>query len=46
MATYAPDQMVRAINRYFDEREAKPGGYEYKSFYLFIEKGLEFYAEA
>jgi hypothetical protein len=45
MATYTPDQMVRGINKYFDEREKKPGGYEYKSFYLFIEKGLEFYVE-
>jgi hypothetical protein len=45
MATYTPDQMVKAIDRYFEERKAKPGGYEYKSFYLFVEKGLEFYVE-
>ncbi|MDR3173381.1 MAG: hypothetical protein LBU19_03945 [Treponema sp.] len=46
MATYRPGQMVRAIDKYFKEREEKPGGYEYKSFYLFVEKGMEFYAEA
>jgi hypothetical protein len=45
MATYTPDQIVRAIDLYFEERKAKPDGYEYKSFYLFIEKGVEFYAE-
>jgi hypothetical protein len=46
MATYTPEQMVGAIDRYFKEREEKPDGYEYKSFYLFVEKGLEFYVEA
>jgi hypothetical protein len=45
MATYTAEQMVGAIRKYFKEREAKPGGYEYKSFYLFVEKGMEFYAE-
>jgi hypothetical protein len=45
MATYTPEQMVRGIDRYFEEREAKPDGYEYKSFYLFVEKGMEFYVE-
>jgi hypothetical protein len=45
MATYTPDQMVRAIDQYFEEREKKPDGYEYKSFYLFVEKGMEFYVE-
>jgi E3 ubiquitin-protein ligase DOA10 len=45
MATYTPKQMVKAINKYFDEREKKPNGYEYKSFYLFVEKGMEFYVE-
>jgi hypothetical protein len=45
MATYSPDQMTRAIARYFKEREDNPDGYEYKSFYLFVEKGLEFYVE-
>ncbi|MDR1315372.1 MAG: DUF6291 domain-containing protein [Spirochaetales bacterium] len=46
MATYTADQMVRAIGKYFEERKAKPDGYEYKSFYLFVEKGMEFYVEA
>jgi hypothetical protein len=46
MATYTPDQMVKAIHRYFKEREEKPDGYEYRSFYLFVEKGMEFYVEA
>jgi hypothetical protein len=46
MATYTADQMVRAIDRYFEEREKKPEGYEYRSFYLFVEKGMEFYVEA
>jgi hypothetical protein len=46
MATYTPEQMTGAIRRYFEERKANPGGYEYKSFYLFVEKGMEFYAEA
>jgi hypothetical protein len=45
MATYAPEQMVKAIDKYFAERKEKPGGYEYKSFYLFVEKGMEFYVE-
>jgi hypothetical protein len=45
MATYTPDQMVRAIDKYFAERVEKPDGYEYKSFYLFVEKGMEFYVE-
>jgi hypothetical protein len=46
MATFTPDQMVKAIRKYFDERRVKPGGYEYNSFYLFIEKGIEFYVDA
>jgi hypothetical protein len=46
MATYTPDQMVGAIDKYFAERREKPDGYEYKSFYLFVEKGMEFYVEA
>jgi hypothetical protein len=45
MATYTPEQMVKAIDKYFKERKEKPGGYEYKSFYLFVEKGMEFYVE-
>jgi hypothetical protein len=45
MATYTPKQMVGAIRKYFEERKANPKGYEYKSFYLFVEKGIEFYAE-
>jgi hypothetical protein len=46
MATYTPGQMVRAIEKYFEERKEKPDGYEYKSFYLFVEKGMDFYTEA
>jgi hypothetical protein len=46
MATYTAEQMIRAIDRYFEEREKNPSGYEYKSFYLFVEKGMEFYVEA
>jgi hypothetical protein len=45
MATYTPDQIVMAIRKYFKEREKNPGGYEYKSFYLFIENGLDFNVE-
>jgi hypothetical protein len=45
LATYTPDQMVRAIDKYFAERRVNPNGYEYKSFYLFVEKGIEFYVE-
>jgi hypothetical protein len=43
MATYTPDRMVRAIRKYFKERRENPDSYEYKSFYLFVEKGIEFY---
>jgi hypothetical protein len=45
MATYTPEQMVKAIDKYFQGRKEKPDGYEYKSFYLFVEKGMEFFVE-
>jgi hypothetical protein len=45
MATYTPEQMVKAIDKYFKEPKEKRNGYEYKSFYLFVEKGMEFYVE-
>jgi hypothetical protein len=45
LATYSADQIIAAIRKYFEERKTKPRDFEYKSFYLFVETGVEFYVE-